>query len=159
MHAILYISQAIPKLTLSEIIRMLEQAKQFNRSHEISGCILYHKQTFIQLIEGRKEEICRLYDRIRNDTRHKRVTTLFDGPIKDRVFSRWAMIFYEFSGGVASLNYKRLLFETYLEEARLQQGNDEVYYSFCESSSILLRDGFQDIFDVVEELYPATKRG
>lgn len=154
MKAVVYISKAMPDFKLSEIISMLENAKQFNKKEDITGCILYHKKTFIQIIEGEAEKIDALYYRIKKDQRHERVTTLYDGPLEKRLFGQWSMVFYEFSGDRASLHYKRLLFENYIESATISASNQRVFRVFRLSSEKLLQTDFKDLFEVVEIIFP-----
>lgn len=154
MKAVVYISKARPDFKLSGVISMLEKAKQFNKQEGITGCILYHKDTFIQLIEGEAGAIDALYDRIKQDVRHERVTTLYYGTIGERLFEQWSMVFYEFSGDQESLNYKRLLFENYLDSAEISENNEEVFHVFRISSEKLLQADFRDLFEVVELIFP-----
>lgn len=48
---------------------------------------------FIQALEGEEEDVLRLYDTIKQDTRHQQVTLLHTGPIDARTFAGWTMGF------------------------------------------------------------------
>jgi hypothetical protein len=48
---------------------------------------------FIQALEGEEEEVLRLYDIIKQDTRHRQVTLLHTGTIDTRNFAGWSMGF------------------------------------------------------------------
>ena len=58
--------------------------------------LLYIKNDFIQLLEGDKEKVLDLYDKIKQDPRHHDVNTLLSCYGNDRVFSEWSMGFSSF---------------------------------------------------------------
>jgi len=72
---------------------LLRASREHNASHGISGLLLFRDGCFMQLIEGSADEIRQLYDRIRRDPRHENVTTLDEGPRRERDFPDWSMGF------------------------------------------------------------------
>lgn len=53
--------------------------------------LIYLPDLFIQMIEGPKAEILRLYRNIEQDNRHYRVVLLKEGPVHHRRFPDWSM--------------------------------------------------------------------
>ena len=86
-----YRSMAKIDLQESDIENILTKAKSYNQEHGITGCLLYHRNVFFQLIEGPKKEVLKLYDFIKNDNRHFDVETMWRGSKPSRDFGDWEM--------------------------------------------------------------------
>jgi hypothetical protein len=80
-------------MTPLDLMALLTQARENNRQLQITGMLLYHKQNFLQVLEGNKTVIEDLFKRIVRDTRHDSVTLLVKRPIQHREYSRWEMKF------------------------------------------------------------------
>ena len=93
LFELIYHSQAIPGLPEDEHEKILQSARHFNNEHEITGCLLYHKGQFLQLLEGEFEVINDLYAKIKKDKRHQDVITLHMKEIEERIFDTWSMAF------------------------------------------------------------------
>lgn len=74
MYTLTYESTAVNIMTSSEMESLLEEARTHNKSKDITGCLIYYKGKFVQLLEGDIKEVQELYDRIKKDPRHKEVT-------------------------------------------------------------------------------------
>ena len=75
------------------LMRMLERARIKNHEHGITGCLLFHQGSFLQLIEGGQDAVRNLYSRIQNDPRHNDVELLCAETITGgRLFDRWSML-------------------------------------------------------------------
>ena len=74
---------------------LLRQARAYNEAHEISGILLYAESTgeYLQVLEGEREVVQKLYENIRRDPRHERVFTLGESQIAERNFADWRMGF------------------------------------------------------------------
>ncbi len=97
MYEITYCSTANPNLSAEDLSDILETAQSFNAKNNITGCLLYYNQEFIQILEGEKEIIKELYSHISKDKRHTDLILLAEGKKQDRVFYDWSMTFYELS--------------------------------------------------------------
>jgi len=93
LRTITYVSTAYECFTQDELVLLLQNSRDANQNHEITGMLLYDEGNFIQTIEGPEEAIERLYANIQADTRHYSVTTLIDDPLDERVFPDWSMGF------------------------------------------------------------------
>jgi len=95
MYELVYCSSAKPDLGSEDIAAILKTARDFNSKNNITGCLLYYKHEFIQILEGEREIIKDLFSRIDMDARHNNITVLAQGSKEKRVFDDWSMAFYE----------------------------------------------------------------
>ncbi|GGF15139.1 BLUF domain-containing protein [Hymenobacter cavernae] len=93
LHHIIYLSTAIRQMPDPDLQELLTQARSFNAAHDITGVLLYHKQNFVQVIEGDEAVVRPLYERIRQDARHTGVMKLADKELAHRSFGEWSMAF------------------------------------------------------------------
>ena|ERR1700744_1288589 len=93
MYYIIYSSTGTKQFTEDELTAILSKSVTNNTRDSITGVLLYHEGSFIQLLEGEEETIRETYKRITGDSRHKHVTTIASGELKQRNFPDWAMGF------------------------------------------------------------------
>ena len=93
LFELIYHSQAKPHISEDDHADILSVARSFNRENDITGCLLYHKGQFLQLLEGDFEKLNNLYARIREDKRHENVITLHMKEIEERIFDDWSMAY------------------------------------------------------------------
>lgn len=62
-----------------------------NPSLDITGMLVYNGGNFIQALEGPKESVTQLFEKISKDERHRNVLVLLSGGIDKREFPDWAM--------------------------------------------------------------------
>ena len=67
MICLVYISSAILGLSQKQILNIVKESKKNNERFDISGILLYNNGNFMQLIEGERAEVERLYEKIRHD--------------------------------------------------------------------------------------------
>lgn len=90
LYQLVYTSRKNSTCTETEIEKILESCKRNNPDKDITGVLLHSDDNFIQYLEGSKD-IIKLYDLIKEDSRHKNVVLLSYGPLKERVFPTWHM--------------------------------------------------------------------
>jgi hypothetical protein len=88
---IVYVSSAAAPMTANELRDLLIRAQRDNQKAELTGALLYSDGNFIQVLEGRAEEVERVFARICRDRRHHGVIRLFSRTIAARSFPDWAM--------------------------------------------------------------------
>lgn len=93
LFELIYHSQAIPNLPATEHEKILAVAREFNKANNITGCLLFHKGQFLQILEGEFERINELYSQIKKDKRHTDVITLHMKEIEHRMFDKWSMAY------------------------------------------------------------------
>lgn len=62
-----------------------------NVKHGVTGLLYYGNQTFFQCLEGDKQIVLDLMERIKTDPRHECVTVIASEHISERRFSKWSM--------------------------------------------------------------------
>lgn len=137
MYSLIYRSVARDTFSKSMIYKMLSDARDFNAEHGITGCLLYHKGQFIQLLEGAYQEVKALYERIQNDERHEKVELLEEEEVPDRLFEEWSMAFQDIGDEEQHSKYKEMLLHSYFERSRI--------YEVPSKSGLALFKGIQKI--------------
>lgn len=94
IHCI-YASTASRAYGPQELADMLTVARARNLARGVSGILLYIDGSFFQVLEGEAEVVDALYQRIAEDPRHFRVTTIMRERIARRAFADWSMGFAE----------------------------------------------------------------
>ena len=90
---IIYGSTAATDFSKLELVTLLRAARRRNTLNGITGALLYHDRTFIQVIEGEEEIARATYARILRDPRHGRSHTFFSHTVEQRSFNGWSMGF------------------------------------------------------------------
>jgi hypothetical protein len=93
LHEITYVSLATHEMVQSALLQLLDQSRVYNVAHGITGLLMYHRQEFLQLLEGERDEVEALFATICRDRRHQQVYSMWEGPVAARSFDRWAMGF------------------------------------------------------------------
>jgi hypothetical protein len=76
LHRLIYTSSAVGVLRADELDRIMLRAKASNAGAGITGLLLFHEGSFLQLIEGAPAGVLSLIGRIRRDRRHTGITLL-----------------------------------------------------------------------------------
>ena len=92
-YYLIYVSYARHKMADDDLLKLLEECRSNNEGNGITGMLLYIDKKFIQVIEGDKQTVVDLFDRISLDRRHKKVSIILEGELKTRNFQGWAMAF------------------------------------------------------------------
>lgn len=90
-QCIVYFSSS--NLSDQGIKTIIEQSRRNNARLGVTGVMLYVRGSIIQVLEGEKQQVESLYERIQSDRRHNQVTKVFSKPINKRLFSAWWMGF------------------------------------------------------------------
>jgi hypothetical protein len=91
MYFLIYSSKADSELDEKELKKILETSKHNNQKRDITGLLILYKDTFIQMLEGKEEDVLETYDAIQDDDRHDSVMTIFEGRTDKRHFPSWKM--------------------------------------------------------------------
>ena len=90
MYRLIYLSTAVKLFDEKDLVALLEKSKENNLKRGITGLLITKGKTFLQCLEGEKEEVIKLYSKIQKDPRHK-PTLLIDSDIEKRLFPDWSM--------------------------------------------------------------------
>jgi len=77
----------------SDIEELLFNAREKNKRLAITGVLLLIQGKFIQYIEGYEEDIDKVYESIKVDTRHNDLLLLDSGYIDKRQYNSWSMAY------------------------------------------------------------------
>ncbi|WP_184542432.1 BLUF domain-containing protein [Mucilaginibacter sp. FT3.2] len=93
MDYLVYVSTAKRLMTDDELLDILTVSRTRNKANHITGMLLYNQGTFIQVLEGEKQNVDKIYNSIEHDARHKNIIKLITGTITNRNFPEWSMAF------------------------------------------------------------------
>ncbi|RYD55818.1 MAG: BLUF domain-containing protein [Sphingobacteriales bacterium] len=93
IYYLVYNSKAAPLLTEQTLKNILAVSRENNTKAGITGILLYHNNHFIQVLEGEKEKVLSIYQKIALDGRHSLVLKKIEGYEPERTFAEWSMGF------------------------------------------------------------------
>ncbi len=98
MHELFYCSVAARKMDEADILDILNTSRTNNAKNEITGILIYCSFTrqFMQILEGEKQEIFGLLEKIKKDKRHIGLNLIYEGETVERSFGNWSMGFSNF---------------------------------------------------------------
>jgi hypothetical protein len=91
VHQLLYVSRAVGVTSQGDVLAIASASRRRNYRLDVTGCLLYTGRAFVQLLEGRKEEISFLMALIRADSRHTDVCVLLERDCPLRMYEGWSM--------------------------------------------------------------------
>lgn len=98
IYHLVYVSAEAVPFTEQMLRELLDRARSSNAALGVTGLLLYKDHNFIQVLEGSRETVSRLFDKIRRDPRHRNPIVLDEGEFHDRQFPDWAMGFRHTAG-------------------------------------------------------------
>ena len=72
---------------------ILETSRVNNSRVGVTGALMFNSGCFAQVLEGPREAVEAVFERIQQDERHGDVSLLAFGPVADRAFETWSMGF------------------------------------------------------------------
>ena len=91
MHRVTYLSAATAPLDAAGLQALLTVSRRNNARLGITGMMLYHDGSFLQILEGPEDAVNGLYDRISQDSRHGGMIRMLAAPVTTRAFPDWQM--------------------------------------------------------------------
>ena len=89
---LIYASRSTRPITDQVVEDVLAKSRESNPNAGITGVLcVCDGNVFMQLLEGGRDEVNRLYSRVIHDTRHTDVTLLEYSEITERRFTNWRM--------------------------------------------------------------------
>ena len=88
---VLYVSRAVGPQTTTVTASIQSTAQANNRQNGIGGVLCQGKGLYLQLLEGERSAVHRLYARIIADRRHRDVEMLYLEEISERRYATWSM--------------------------------------------------------------------
>lgn len=93
MYYLVYSSVASGGLSEDDLRDILQSSQLRNADLNLTGMLLYCNGKFLQVLEGKKEDVHSLFYKISRDTRHRDLNVLLEGTIGARNFKNWSMGF------------------------------------------------------------------
>ena len=88
---LLYASRADASMDAAQIAAILETSRTHNQREGITGVLCFSEGIFLQVLEGGRAAVTRLYNRIAADGRHRDLELLAYEEIGERRFGSWCM--------------------------------------------------------------------
>lgn len=88
---IVYYSSARHAMDGEALSRLLETSRKNNAAYGVTGMLLYHAGNFIQALEGPREAVARVFERIKQDAAHRNILAVGPMSIEQRYFPDWTM--------------------------------------------------------------------
>lgn len=78
----------------SDIGNILDVSTSNNHERKITGFLAHNGRHFMQALEGEREEVLEIYDRITKDNRHFGLVQIIGEQITQRAFPDWGMNYF-----------------------------------------------------------------
>jgi len=94
LHRLIYVSRSTApdaKEAKRRVADILAVAQGHNAEVGLTGALVHSHRWFAQVLEGEREQVDRLFERIRRDPRHRNVQLLSMHAIRHRSFRSWSM--------------------------------------------------------------------
>jgi hypothetical protein len=88
-----YLSREAEPFTATALIDLLEHCKHNNPNLGVTGMLVYANSTFLQTLEGDKDQIELLLEKIERDPRHQDFHVIQRESIDERLYKQWSMGF------------------------------------------------------------------
>ena len=95
MLQVIYVSKATRKFSGKELIDLLKVSRENNGPVDVTGILLYHNESFLQVLEGPEENVEAVYEKIQKDPRHTNFLLLLRRTIEKKEFGNWSMGFVD----------------------------------------------------------------
>ena len=91
IYQLVYVSKATSDIPADELDQLLRDARTNNAQLDITGMLLYHDGSFIQVLEGDEQKVTRVFEKIERDPRHENTNVVLKTTVAERAFNDWAM--------------------------------------------------------------------
>ena len=89
---LMYASRSVPAMDQDQLLAILRKCRADNPALGVTGVLCYSQGIFLQVLEGGRSAVNRLYNRIVADPRHTQVEMLSYEEIGERCFAGWSMV-------------------------------------------------------------------
>lgn len=91
MHYVVYASKRPETTSDIDVDNIIRLAEKYNTLSDITGILLVKNGYFLQYLEGNKNPVTNLLEKLKSDVRHNDLLILSEGEIQERVFPEWRM--------------------------------------------------------------------
>ena len=93
LFTLVYLSNAAEAFSQEDLKNILTVSQANNSKVGVSGVLIYCDGNILQVLEGSKENVLEVYDKIKADRRHGGIIILQSRDIPERNFEGWSMGF------------------------------------------------------------------
>lgn len=93
MLQLIYASAALRNYSGAALRPLVSAAREANARRGITGMLVYHARSFLQVLEGPDMEVDALFEAIKGDPRHTAVRLIVRSEIEVKQFEHWSMGF------------------------------------------------------------------
>ncbi|HEY9034951.1 MAG TPA: BLUF domain-containing protein [Pseudomonadales bacterium] len=97
---LIYLSNSTQFDSNDKLQELLKVARRNNSRLGVTGMLLYHEGTFLQVLEGEEAVVDALYARIKQDDRHRACMKVARVSVDAREFGNWSMGFQRPEGSL-----------------------------------------------------------
>jgi len=134
---IIYISETDNSHDHDVLMSILKQSDINNKINSVTGVLIYNGGVFLQLLEGRNEDILALYSKILIDKRHSKIKKIYEGYSNSRIFNDWTMAHKNINEYASDIREK---IETFIYSE--SQGDELIYQEDAIKLIKLVRNSF-----------------
>lgn len=91
MYRVVYMSRATRAFSDKDLEKLLESSKKSNSEKNLTGILIVKGRTFLQCLEGEKNSVIEVYEKIKKDKRHNQIIDLIEEDTDTRLFPNWSM--------------------------------------------------------------------
>jgi hypothetical protein len=92
LYNLVYCSKATVGVDDAAVARIIETAKRWNPEHGITGLLVFGSGIFFQWLEGPRDNVTALMNKLRADSRHDSVVLFSENEeVRERLFPDWDM--------------------------------------------------------------------
>ena len=102
VYYLIYVSRAREPMSEADLKALLATARQNNRELGVTGFLIYQDGYFMQMLEGQRERVEPLMERIARDPRHEEPSVIIRGQARQRLFTDWSMGFWNMEAALAT---------------------------------------------------------
>ena len=114
-----YLSTAATGVTTQDHDDILEASRKNNRQRNVTGLLVVKGGYFAQALEGEKQEVTSLFEKIKEDPRHHRIVHISEEEVSERLFDGWEM-------GYRNINESEQLSEVDLGDPKFVNNPNEL---------------------------------
>ncbi|WP_051638296.1 BLUF domain-containing protein [Maribacter sp. Hel_I_7] len=114
MYQLTYRSTSAPGIKEEHLDQIFEESRNRNLKKNLTGCVVYYKNNFVQILEGDKQGVLKLYNKIKLDHRHHTIQLLWEGNVKERYFPNWGMAYCQRSKTLPTDSGEKLFIQNLL---------------------------------------------
>jgi hypothetical protein len=97
LFCLVYTSISNQEMSDDRLKDLLKKLRAKNETSDVTGMLLYLDPFFLQVLEGEEAIVNELFNIIKQDSRHNKVSLIYKKPIEMRSFPDWTMGFNRIS--------------------------------------------------------------